>query len=69
MPGCQPDKHGTIDTDQELARVLVEELKLRITGLESLSAARPNEGSNHVALIFESDTVYGRSLRDTMQRS
>jgi hypothetical protein len=50
--------YRTVYTDQALASTLVKELQFR----------NVRKNSDHVALIFESDTVYGRSLRDTMAR-
>lgn len=44
----------------------MNELKLRIIGSGSSPAKHSDEDSNYVALIFESDTVYGRSLRYTI---
>jgi hypothetical protein len=48
--------YKTVYTDQVLASALTNELNLRNVG----------KNSDHVILIFESDTVYGRSLRDTI---
>ncbi|MDT3776371.1 hypothetical protein PJI16_02200 [Nitrospira sp. MA-1] len=48
------DVHRVIGTDEELARTLVEELTKRRVDLQN--------GHDHIALIGEWDTLYGRKL-------
>ncbi|WP_342348122.1 hypothetical protein, partial [uncultured Nitrospira sp.] len=48
------DVHRVIGTDEELARTLVEELTKRKVDLQN--------GHDHIALIGEWDTLYGRKL-------
>jgi hypothetical protein len=57
------DYYRTVFTDKHLARVLADELKKRITVF-----GKPNAGSDQVVLISESDTFYGRSLHDTIEK-
>jgi hypothetical protein len=60
------DYYRTIDTDGELAKVLAPELKRRLDGLSAAPAKLSNDNSDHIVLVFEADTVYGRSLRHTI---
>jgi hypothetical protein len=56
------DYYRTISTDRDLVPVLLEELKQRGIDFKDLTAS-----SHHVVLISEADTLYGRSLRDTIK--
>jgi hypothetical protein len=56
------DYYRTISTDKDLAPVLVKELKRR-----GLNLQKTMTNSDHVVLVSESDTFYGRSLRDTIE--
>ena len=61
------DYYRTIDTDGELSKVLAAELKRRrLNDFSDAPASLPNDNFDHVVLIFEADTVYGRSLRHTI---
>ena len=57
------DYYRTISTDRDLVPILVEELQRRGVDLQS-----PSASADHVVLISESDTFYGRSLRDTFKQ-
>jgi hypothetical protein len=59
-----------INTDKRLAGVLVNELKwrnIKPTQLNSLTL-QPEERPDHVAIIAEWDTIYGRSWGDTLAK-
>lgn len=71
-----PDRHGklrihrTIGTDDKLAAALAQELARRNVRLEqnggSTECPRPHPDWHHVVLIAERDTIYGRTITQTV---
>lgn len=65
-----PDLHRTINTDDEVARSIIDELARRRVDLREnlkLDTKKNWRALKHIAVISELDTVYGRSLPHTLE--